>query len=150
MSLFTLRRQTDRKRAVRRIEIAMSAALPNTGVPTSTELCTAVEQRIEAYLAQGSIDDGCGHVLDTWLRTREGDAQAALQELIDQQRQVDDVLVDQARARADRAEQRYSRYRARADRYLAAAQDCRHRALGATAGTVVAAPEPVPAPDRAG
>lgn len=137
MSLFTVRRQTDRTTSVRRIEIAMSTALPNGGVPTTDELHASVEREIDAYLERGSIDDGCGHVLDRWLQTCEADAQVALQESIDQQRQVDDVLVDKARTTVDRAERRFRRRRDRADRYAEAAQDCRYRALGTAAPVVV-------------
>lgn len=130
MSLFTLRRQSDRTKSVRRIDISMSAALPNLGVPTPTELRATVEEWIDGYLERGSIDDGGGHILDTWLRTCEADAQTALAELIDQQRQVDDTLVDQARKDADRAQTRVERIQARSQRYTDAAADCRARALG--------------------
>lgn len=140
MSLFTIGRHTDRTKSVRRVEIAMSVALPNVGVPTPEELRASVVQQIDAYLAHGGLDDGCGHVLDQWLASCEADAQVALQELIDQQRQVDDELVDKARRKADRAEQRFRRRRERADRYSDAAQDCRHRALGTTPPTVTGPP----------
>lgn len=130
MSLFTFRRQSDRTKSVRRVEIAMSTALPNLGVPTPEELRAVVEEWIDGAIARGSVDDGCGHILDQWLRTREADAQTALQELIDQQRQVDDTLVDEARTKAERARERAERVRARSQRYTDAAADCRARALG--------------------
>lgn len=133
MSLFTLRRQSERTKSVRRIDISMSAALPNLGVPTPAELRATVEEWIDGYIERGSIDDGGGHVLDGWLRTCETDAQTALQELIDQQRQVDDTLVDRAKKAADRAQVRFERIQERAQRYSDTASECRARALGAVA-----------------
>lgn len=146
MSMFTFRRQSDQSPRVRRIAISMSTALPNTGVPTPPELHLQVERWIDGYLAEDSADDGCGHILDTWLRTREADAQAALQELIDQQRQVDDALVGKARRKADRTEQRHRRVRERSGRYRGAAERIRCGILDEVpAGPVAAEPVSKPA-----
>ncbi|MGW5317324.1 hypothetical protein [Nocardia thailandica] len=103
-----------RRRATEPSELG--APLPQSAVPTMSELETEVDARVTRLTAAGAADEYCAHVLDAYLDAWHAETVVSLTGTAREQRRRDREYLDALDARA-------ARLRARADAAARRAED---------------------------
>ena len=98
----------DQRYSTRPVDAPMSLPLITLDIPTEEQLRADAAHWIDQAVAPGAVDDANRDLLDDWFDTRKTSALTALRELIDQQRRVDDALVDEASEHHHRAHTEHS------------------------------------------
>lgn len=120
----------DQRHTTRPVDAPMSLPLPTQPIPSDDQLRADAEQWIDRAVTTGAVDDANHDLLDRWFDTREADALTALHELIDQQRRVDDALVDEASERHHQANAEHHHLDTAAATHRARAHRIRRRTVG--------------------